>query len=119
MHINVLSWQLLQLRNAQKNAIANMNPAPNLLSFADARVRQRAVTDRKFSKWRALAPRRPCFQIRRGMKPIARAAAAMKRARALSDLDRCCAIWWLYRLHFGITGSVMLGLTAVKLSSSR
>ncbi|RXG97191.1 hypothetical protein EAV90_22760 [Bradyrhizobium vignae] len=57
--------------------------------------------------------------MRRGMKPRARTAAAIKRARAISDLDRCCAIWWLYRLHFGINRDVMLGLAAVAQERSR
>ncbi len=55
----------------------------------------------------------------RGMKPMARMGVAIKRALAISDLDRCCAIWWLYRLHFGITGNVMLGLTAVTVAQER
>ncbi|QOZ11838.1 hypothetical protein XH96_33645 [Bradyrhizobium sp. CCBAU 51765] len=53
------------------------------------------------------------------MNPIARVAAAIKRARALSDVDRCCAIWWLYRLHFGINRDVMLGLDAVTIDQER
>ncbi|WP_245471265.1 hypothetical protein [Bradyrhizobium genosp. SA-3] len=53
------------------------------------------------------------------MKPMARMGVAIKRALAISDLDRCCAIWWLYRLHFGITGNVMLGLTAVTVAQER
>ncbi|MCP2130988.1 hypothetical protein ABH991_007732 [Bradyrhizobium ottawaense] len=54
--------------------------------------------------------------MRRVMKPIAQVAAATKRARALSDFDRCCAIWWLYRLHFGINRDVMLALAAVTIA---
>ncbi|MDA9456408.1 hypothetical protein XI00_19600 [Bradyrhizobium sp. CCBAU 21359] len=57
--------------------------------------------------------------MRRGMKPIARTVAAIKRARAISDLDRCCAIWWLYRLHFGINRDVMLGLAAGAIARER
>ncbi|WFU71443.1 hypothetical protein [Bradyrhizobium sp. CB2312] len=87
--------------------------------FTDARARERAVTDQKLSKFTAPVPRRSGFQMRRGMKPIARMAAAIKRARAISDLDRCCAIWWLYRLHFGINRDVMLGLAAIARERSR
>lgn len=54
--------------------------------------------------------------MRRVMKPIAQVAAATKRARALSDFDRCCVIWWLYRLHFGINRDVMLALAAVTIA---
>ncbi len=107
----------IQLRDAQSSAMANMNL--NSQSFADARARQRAVTDQKLTKLRALVPRRSGLQMRRGMKPIARMAAAIKRTRAISDLDRCCAIWWLYRLHFGINRDVMLGLPAVARERSR
>ncbi|TFV41414.1 hypothetical protein E4K65_36435 [Bradyrhizobium niftali] len=35
----------------------------------------------------------------------------MKRLLLLSDLDRCCAIWWFYRQHFGITRELILGAT--------
>ncbi|MBB4375097.1 hypothetical protein GGD63_007941 [Bradyrhizobium sp. cir1] len=49
------------------------------------------------------------------MKPTAR-AATLKRVRALSDFDRCCAIWWLYRRHFGIDPDVMLALAAVTIA---
>ncbi|MCA1363432.1 hypothetical protein I6F14_23850 [Bradyrhizobium sp. IC3069] len=55
----------------------------------------------------------------RGMKPMARMVAATRRALAMYDLDRCCAIWWLYRLHFGFTGDVMLGLAAVSVAQQR
>ncbi|WFU23457.1 hypothetical protein QA649_36385 [Bradyrhizobium sp. CB1717] len=82
-------------------------------SIAAARGGQRAITDQKVFKWRVLAPRRRGFQIILGMKPMARMAVARRRALAMYDLDRCCAIWWLYRLHFGFTGDVMLGLAAV------
>ncbi|MBB4383456.1 hypothetical protein GGD61_008156 [Bradyrhizobium sp. SBR1B] len=55
----------------------------------------------------------------RGMKPIAGMVVAIRRALAISDLDRCCAIWWLYRIHFGFTGDVMLGLAAVTVAQER
>ncbi|MDA9441509.1 hypothetical protein XH98_20955 [Bradyrhizobium sp. CCBAU 51745] len=55
----------------------------------------------------------------RAMKPIAWMVAAIRRALAMSDLDRCCAIWWLYRLHFGFTGDVILGLAAVAVAQER
>ncbi|WP_271566639.1 hypothetical protein [Bradyrhizobium sp. CCBAU 11386] len=100
-----------------RNAMENMNLSSQ--SFADACARQPTVTDQKLTKFRALVPRRSGFQMRRFMKPIARVAAAIKRARALSDLDRCCAIWWLYRLHFGINRDVMLGLAAVTIAHER
>ncbi|MGY3033777.1 hypothetical protein ACVIIV_002947 [Bradyrhizobium sp. USDA 4354] len=79
-------------------------------SIADARA-QRTIAHQN-TKWRTLAPRRRGFQTR-GMKPMARMVVAIRRALAMYDLDRCCAIWWLYRLHFGFTGDVMLGLAAV------
>lgn len=52
-------------------------------------------------------------------KPMARMAVAIRRAFAMYDLDRCCAIWWLYRLHFGVTRDVMLGLSAVTIAQER
>ncbi len=93
--------------------MANMNLSSQ--SFAGACAQQRAVTDQKLTKFRALVPRRSGSQMRRVMKPIAR-VATLKRARALSDFDRCCAIWWLYRLHFGIDPDVMLALAAVTIA---
>jgi len=51
--------------------------------------------------------------MRRVIKPLACVAAATKRARALSDFDRCCAIWWFYRLHFGMNRDRVLALAAV------
>ncbi len=50
---------------------------------------------------------------------MARMAVAIRRALAMCDLDRCCAIWWLYRLHFGFTGDVVLGLAAVTVAQER
>ncbi len=50
---------------------------------------------------------------------MARMVVAIRPALALYDLDRCCAIWWLYRLHFGFTGDVMLGLAAVTVAQER
>ncbi|WP_225189272.1 hypothetical protein [Bradyrhizobium sp. IC3195] len=97
--------------------MANMNLS--FQSFADACARQPTVTDQELTKFRALVPRRSGFQTRRVMKPIARVAAAINRARALSDLDRCCAIWWLHRLHFGINRDVMFGLAAVTIAQER
>ncbi|KRP94648.1 hypothetical protein AOQ72_20840 [Bradyrhizobium yuanmingense] len=55
----------------------------------------------------------------RGMKLMSRMVAATRRALAMYDLDRCCAIWWLYRLHFGFTSDVMLGLAAVTVAQKR
>ncbi|RXG85100.1 hypothetical protein EAS61_37125 [Bradyrhizobium zhanjiangense] len=55
----------------------------------------------------------------RGMKPMARMVVAIRRALAMCDLDRRCAIWWLYRLHFGVTGDVVLGLAAVTVAQER
>ncbi|KYK50592.1 hypothetical protein A1D31_38710 [Bradyrhizobium liaoningense] len=57
--------------------------------------------------------------MRTGMRPLARMAAAINRARAMSDLDRCSAIWWLYRLHFGVTCDVMLGLAGITFGDER
>lgn len=91
--------------------MANLNLSSQ--SLADASARQRAATDQKLTKFGALASKRSGFQLRPVMKPIARVVAAIKRARALSDFDRCCAIWWLYRLHLGINREVILGLAAV------
>ncbi len=84
---------------------------------ADARDRPRAITDQRVIKWRALAPRGRGFHRIRGMRP--RMAAAIRRALIVYDLDRCCAVWWIYRLHFGITGDVMLGLAAVTAAQER
>ncbi|MDA9474848.1 hypothetical protein XI03_10125 [Bradyrhizobium sp. CCBAU 65884] len=53
------------------------------------------------------------------MKPMWRMVAATRRALAMYDLDRCCAIWWLYRLHFGFTGDAVLGLAAVTVAQER
>ncbi|WP_245508800.1 hypothetical protein [Bradyrhizobium zhanjiangense] len=86
-------------------------------SIAAARA-QRSITDQN-TKWRTLAPRRRGFQMIRGMKPMAQMVLAIKRALAMCDLDRCCAIWWLYRLHFGFTGDVVLGLAAVTVAQER
>lgn len=97
--------------------MANMNLSSQ--SFADAGARQRTVTDQELTKFRAPVPRHSGFQMRPVMNPIARVAAAIKRARALSDCDRCCAIWWLYRLHFGIDRDVMLGLDPVTIAQER
>ncbi|SFQ07684.1 hypothetical protein SAMN05216330_1153 [Bradyrhizobium sp. Ghvi] len=57
--------------------------------------------------------------MRRGMKPKARMVIAIRRALAMYDLDRCCAIWWLYSLHFGFTGDVRLGLAAITVTQER
>ncbi|WP_439402417.1 hypothetical protein ACNJYA_08125 [Bradyrhizobium sp. DASA03068] len=97
--------------------MANINLSSQ--SIAGARAGQRAITALKVIKCRALAPRRRGFQMTRGMKPMARMVAATRRALAMYDLDRCCAIWWLYRLHFGFTGDVMLGLATVSVAQER
>ncbi|WP_225136109.1 hypothetical protein [Bradyrhizobium yuanmingense] len=97
--------------------MANINL--NSKSLAGARAGQRAITALKVIVWRALARRRRGFQMTRGMKPMARMVAATRRALVMYDLDRCCAIWWLYRLHFGFTGDVMLGLAAVSVAHER
>ncbi|WP_245323259.1 hypothetical protein [Bradyrhizobium shewense] len=86
-------------------------------SIADARA-QRTIADQN-TRGRTLAPRRRGFQMIRGMKPMARMVVAIRRALAMYDLDRCCAIWWLYRLHFGFTRDVMLGLAAVTVAQER
>ncbi|MFK4719519.1 hypothetical protein [Bradyrhizobium niftali] len=88
-------------------------------SIAGARGGQRAITDQKAFKGRALAPRRRGFQMIRGMKPMARMAVATRRALAMYDLDRCRAIWLLYRIHFGFAGDVMLGLAPVRVAQER
>ncbi|WP_225140377.1 hypothetical protein [Bradyrhizobium sp. NBAIM14] len=102
--------------------MANINL--NSESLAGARAGQRAITALaitalKVIERRALAPRRRGFQMIRGMNPMARMVAATRRALAMYDLDRCCAIWWLYCLHFGFTGDVMLGLAAVSVAHER
>ncbi|WP_407185385.1 hypothetical protein [Bradyrhizobium centrosematis] len=97
--------------------MTNANLSSQFYSIADARAR-RVITDQKVTECR-VAPRRRGFQIIRGMKPMARMAVAIKRALAIADLDRCCAIWWLYRIHFGFTGEVMLGLAAVTVAQER
>lgn len=88
-------------------------------SIAGARDGQPAIADKKAFKWKALAPRRRGFQMIRGMKPMARMAVAIRRALAMYELDRCRAIWWLYRLHFGVAGDVMLGLAPVTVAQKR
>lgn len=113
MHIGVCN----QLQKPEKNVMANINLSSQ--SIAGARAGQRAATARKVIEWRAPAPRRRGFHMIQGMKPMARMLAAIRRGLALSDLDRCCAIWWLYRLHFGFTGDVMLGLAAVRIAQER
>ncbi|WP_407120947.1 hypothetical protein [Bradyrhizobium sp. STM 3561] len=86
-------------------------------SIADA-CSQRTIADQN-TTWRTLGPRRRGFQMIRGKKPMARMVVAIRRAFAMYDLDRCCAIWWLYRLHFGVTRDVMLGLAAVTIAQER
>ncbi|MGY3238080.1 hypothetical protein ACVWZ4_001262 [Bradyrhizobium sp. USDA 4472] len=80
-------------------------------SITDAHAQR--ISSAQKMRWRAEAPRLRGVQMIRDMKPMARMVLAARRALAISDLDRCCAIWWLYRIHFGFTGKVILGLAAV------